>query len=332
MRHTFCIKLAIYKTQYQDHNIKEMDENENEEILKRMMNLTSRRMPYITLKDEYSVIKRLGSGTYGCVILVEHKLQGKIMALKLMKKRSTKKENFLMEYCVSLCLSLHPNIIKTFQVTFETNRYFSFAQELATAGDLHSIIVPKVGLPDIMVKRCAMQLAEALDFMHSKALVHRDVKLDNILLFDKDCHCIKLADFGLTRLEGFNISPLKGTVPYSSPELCILEENDTLELDSSLDVWAFGILLFCISTGYFPWDKASYEDSQYEKFISWQTTGNYQKTPSQWKQFTWRALDMFQKLLALNAVTRSPAIEVQKYLSDTWKINSFKDNSNLQDN
>ncbi|CAJ0950978.1 unnamed protein product, partial [Ranitomeya imitator] len=189
-----------------------------------------------------------------------------------------------------------------------------------------------VGLPDIMVKRCAMQLAEALDFMHSKALVHRDVKLDNILLFDKDCHCIKLADFGLTRLEGFNISPLKGTVPYSSPELCVLEENDTLELDSSLDVWAFGILLFCISTGYFPWDTASYKDSQYEQFALWQTTGNYQKIPYQWKQFTWRALDMFQKLLALNAVTRSPAIEVQKYLSDPWKINSLKDNCNLQDN
>ncbi|XP_056397679.1 serine/threonine-protein kinase SBK1-like [Hyla sarda] len=309
-----------------------MDENENEEILKEMMNLTSERMKHITLKDHYRVIKRLGSGTYGSVLLVEHRLRGNAMALKLMKKRSTKKENFLMEYCVSLCLASHPNIIKTFAIAFETNRYFSFAQELATAGDLYSIILPQVGLPETMVKRCAMQLTEALDFMHSKALVHRDVKLDNVLLFDKDCHYIKLADFGLTRLEGFHISPMKGTLPYSPPELCCLEENDTLELDSSLDVWALGILLFCISTGYFPWDTASTKDSQYEEFVRWQTTGNYQKIPSQWKQFTCHAIDMFQKLLAINSVSRSPAIEVQKYLSDPWKINSVKDNSNLQDN
>ncbi|XP_069803930.1 serine/threonine-protein kinase SBK1-like [Dendropsophus ebraccatus] len=326
--------LSIQETQSQDNHMDEIDEyeNENEAILRGMMNLTLQRMPHITLKNQYRVIKKLGSGTYGSVLLAERKLQGKIMALKLMKKRTTKVENFLMEYCVSLCLGSHPNIIKTFAVAFETNRYFAFAQELAPAGDLYSIISCQVGLPETMVKRCAMQLCEALDFMHSKALVHRDVKLDNILLFDTDCHCIKLADFGLTRLEGFYISPMKGTLPYSPPELCCLQENDTLELDSSLDVWALGILLFCISTGYFPWDTASIQDRKYEEFVTWQTTGNYQKIPSQWKQFTWQALDMFQKLLAINSMTRSPAIEVQKYLSDPWKINSVNDNSNLQDN
>ncbi|XP_075046106.1 serine/threonine-protein kinase SBK1-like [Mixophyes fleayi] len=306
--------------------------DENEEILQEMMNLTSKTMPLIKLKDQYRVIKELGSGSYGRVFLVENKLQGNIMTLKLMRKSSTKKENFLLEYCVSLCLSSHPNIIKTFAVAFETNKYFSFAQELATAGDLYSITVPQIGLPETMVKRCAMQLAEALDFMHSKALVHRDIKLDNILLFDKDCHYIKLSDFGLTRLEGFLISPMKGIVPYSPPELCSLEDNETLQLDSSLDVWAFGILLFCISTGYFPWDVASCKDRQYEDFFLWQTTEDCQNIPSQWKQFTWHALDMFQKLLRINADKRRPAIEIQKYLSVPWKINEMIDNTNIQGN
>ncbi|XP_063798721.1 serine/threonine-protein kinase SBK1-like isoform X2 [Pseudophryne corroboree] len=313
-----------------NHSICVMDENE--EILQKMMTLTSKTMPSIKLKEKYRIIKDLGAGTYGRVLLVEQKIKGNIIALKLMRKSSTKKENFLMEYCVSLCLSSHPNIIKTFPVVFETIKYFSFAQELATAGDLYSITVPDVGIPETMVKRCAMQLAEALDYMHSKALVHRDVKLDNILLFDKDCHYIKLADFGLTRLEGFLVSPMKGLVPYSPPELCSLEDNETLELDSSLDVWAFGILLFCISTGAFPWDGALCKDTQYEEFSIWQTTGDYQNIPSQWKQFTWQALDMFQKLLTINADRRRPAIEVQKYLSVPWKVNSVKDNTNIQDN
>ncbi|MEE6483288.1 hypothetical protein FKM82_013494 [Ascaphus truei] len=311
-------------------NENEMDENE--EILQEMMDLTSKTMSHIELKEHYRVIKELGSGSYGHVLLAEHRARGKSMALKLMKKKTTKKGNFLMEYCVSLCLASHPNIIGTFAIAFETNKYFTFAQELATAGDLYSILAPGVGLPETMVKRCAMQLAEALDFMHSKALVHRDVKLDNILLFDKDCHFIKLGDFGLTRLEGFLISPMSGTLPYSSPEVCALEESETLELDSSLDVWAFGVLLFCISTGYFPWDTALCKDRQYEEFALWQSNRDYLDIPSHWKQFTHEALDMFQKLLTINPDKRSPAIEIQKYLKVPWKISSVKDNTNMLDN
>ncbi|XP_068098978.1 serine/threonine-protein kinase SBK1-like isoform X2 [Hyperolius riggenbachi] len=306
--------------------------DENEQILQRMMNLTSRRLQHIQLKEQYRILKELGSGSYGQVLQAEHKLQGNVMALKLMKKTKTKKDNFLMEYCVSLCLASHPNIIGTFAVAFETNKYFSFGQELATAGDLYSITVPKVGLPETVVKRCAMQLAEALDFMHSKALVHRDVKLDNVLIFDDACHCIKLADFGLTRLEGFLASPMKGVLPYSPPELCNLEDNETLELDSSLDVWSFGVLLFCISSGFFPWDTAMSKDKQYAEFVNWQCTGDDHKIPSQWKQFTRQALIMFHRLLAINPNRRSPAIEIQKYLSVPWKINSLKDNSNIQAN
>ncbi|KAG8434152.1 hypothetical protein GDO86_012502 [Hymenochirus boettgeri] len=308
----------------------EMDENE--EILQEMMNLTAKSLRHIDLKEHYRVIMDLGAGSYGHVLQVEHKARDKSMAIKLMKKKSTKKESFLMEYCVSLCLSSHPNIIGTYTVAFETNKYFAFAQELAPAGDLYSILEPGVGLPETIVKRCAMQLAEALDFMHSKALVHRDVKLDNILIFDKDCHNIKLADFGLTRLEGFLLSPMSGTLPYSAPELCILEESDNLELDSSLDVWAFGVLIFCISTGYFPWDTALCKDKNYEEFALWQSNPEHLDIPSSWKQFTHHVLDMFQKLLKINPDKRRPAIEVQKYLKVPWKKCSLKENTNILDN
>ncbi|XP_053307447.1 serine/threonine-protein kinase SBK1-like [Spea bombifrons] len=307
-----------------DMNMNEI--NENEQILREMMDLTSINMPHMKLKEHYRIIRELGNGSYGHVLLAEHKATGKSMALKLIKKTSTRKDSFLMEYCVSLCLSSHLNIIKTYAVIFETNKYFTFAQELA-AGDLYSILEPEVGLPDSIVKRCTIQLAEALNFMHSKALVHRDVKLDNILIFDKECHIIKLADFGLTRLEGFLISPMSGTLPYSSPELCSLEDSETLALDSSLDVWAFGILLFCISTGYFPWDTASRKDKQYDRFALWQSNTDFIEIPTSWKQFTHQALDMLQKLLSINPDKRCPAIEVLKYLNVPWKISTITKNT-----
>ncbi|CAH2319440.1 serine threonine- kinase SBK1-like [Pelobates cultripes] len=293
--------------------------DENEEILQKMMNMTSKNMKQMKMKEHYKIIKELGSGSYGDVLLAEHKITGKTMALKLMKKTSTRKERFLMEYCISLCLSSHLNIIKTYTVAFETNRYFIFAQEAAVAGDLYSLLEPRVGLPEPIIKRVAKQLAEALDFIHSKALVHRDLKLDNILLFDKECHLIKLADFGLTRFMDFLISPMSGTLPYSSPELCSLEDSETLPLDPSLDAWAFGILLFCISTGYFPWNTAVCSDTQYEEFASWQRKENFIDIPSSWKIFTSQALDMFQKLLTINPDKRGPAAEVLKYLTVPWR-------------
>ncbi|XP_069056617.1 serine/threonine-protein kinase SBK1-like [Pleurodeles waltl] len=311
-------------------NLNEIDENE--EILQEMMALTSQTMPVLDLKHHYRVIKELGSGSYGHVLQVEHRSRGKAMALKLMKKKTTRRSNFLLEYCISLCLSSHPRIIGTFGIAFETEKYFIFVQELASAGDLFSIMEPGIGLPEETVKRCALQLAEALDFMHNKALVHRDVKLDNILLFDKACHYIKLGDFGLTRLEGFPVSPMSGTLPYSSPELCSLEAGETLDLDASLDVWAFGVLLFCISTGFFPWDTALHSDNQYDEFAKWQVNPDKQASPSQWKSFTSEAMVMFHKLLAPNPDKRSPAIEALKYLNATWRASNLNNNSRRLDN
>lgn len=174
------------------------------------------------------------------------------------------------------------------------------------------------GLPEELVKRCASQLAEALDFMHSRALVHRDIKLDNVLLFDRECRRVKLGDFGLTRVQGSAVGAMSSTLPYAPPELCLLQGSDTLELDASLDVWAFAVLLFCLCTGCFPWAVAASSDPQFKDFSSWQGGMEGQGVPASWQGFNSGALEMFQRLLTLDPDRRSPAIEVQKYLSLPW--------------
>lgn len=174
------------------------------------------------------------------------------------------------------------------------------------------------GLAEELVKRCASQLAEALDFMHSRALVHRDVKLDNVLLFDRECRRVKLGDFGLTRVQGSAVGAMSGTLPYTPPELCLLQGSDTLELDSSLDVWAFAILLFCLCTGCFPWAVAASSDPQFEDFSAWQGGVAGRGVPASWQVFDSGALEMLRRLLTLDPDRRSPAIEVQKYLSLPW--------------
>lgn len=181
------------------------------------------------------------------------------------------------------------------------------------------------------MKRCAAQLAEALDFMHGQALVHRDIKLDNVLLFDSECHLVKLGDFGLTRLAGTQVAAMSGTLPFSPPELCLLEGTETLALDPSLDVWAFGVLLFCLCTGCFPWDVAMSPDSQYEEFGIWQNRSVPGEAPGLWKGFTTHVLHMFRRLMAIDPDRRSPAIEVHEYLNVPWQLDRHGGSQGSQD-
>lgn len=158
---------------------------------------------------------------------------------------------------------------------------------------------PQVGLPEEMVKRCMQQLGLALDFIHSKNLVHRDVKPENVLLFDRECRRIKLADFGMTRRVGCRVKRVSGTIPYTAPEVCRASRAEGFLVTTSLDVWAFGVLVFCMLTGNFPWEAALPVDAFYEEFRRWQKAGCPAGTyPSQWRRFTDDALRMFQRLLA----------------------------------
>ncbi|XP_066487547.1 uncharacterized serine/threonine-protein kinase SBK3-like isoform X2 [Tiliqua scincoides] len=298
------------------------DTEDNEEFLEQLMSFTSHSLLQQEVEERYSIIKELGSGSYGRVLQVQHLEKGTSEALKLMSKERTGKREFLREYCISLCLTSHHALIRTTGFALETSTHYGFTQELAPAGDLCAILISGEGLPEVQVKRCAGQLAEALDFMHGQALVHRDIKLDNVLLFDSECRQVKLGDFGLTRLEGTPVAAMSGTLPYSPPELCLLEGTETLALDPSLDVWAFGVLLFCLSTGCFPWDVAMSPDSQYEEFGIWQNRTVPGEAPGLWKGFTTHVLHMFRRLMAIDPDRRSPAIEVHKYLHVPWRVDS----------
>lgn len=143
------------------------------------------------------------------------------------------------------------------------------------------------------------QLGLALDFIHSRNLVHRDVKPENVLLFDRECRRIKLADFGMTRRVGCRVKRVSGTIPYTAPEVCRASRTEGFLVTTSLDVWAFGVLVFCMLTGNFPWEAALPVDAFYEEFRRWQKAGCPVGTyPSQWRRFTDDALRMFQRLLA----------------------------------
>ncbi|KAM8953258.1 serine/threonine-protein kinase SBK1-like [Pelodytes ibericus] len=273
--------------------------------------------------EHYKVIRQLGQGTFGQVVLANDKISGQSIALKLLRKDQTEKDAFIKELWISFLLSEHNGIIRTYPTYMETVDYYVFSQELAPGGTLHSIIQSQIDIPEEKVKRCAVQLRDALKYLHSKGLVHKDLKTDNVLLMDSDCYHVKLSDFGLTQDVGTIIPSLSLVNPYMSPELCQLQDDEYLVLDPSLDVWAFGVLLFVVLTGSYPWEEATPYDYLFNVFVEWQEGGQCVSSPLSWQHISSDGLAMFSKLLSLKPSERISPDIIMDYLDSPWRADEI---------
>ncbi|XP_063309573.1 serine/threonine-protein kinase SBK1-like [Pelobates fuscus] len=289
--------------------------------LLKLVGETSQTMTRMSVMDHLDPIKELGKGSYGKVLLANHRRSGQLVALKMLVKEKTLADNFLLEYSICVYLGIHPHIVTTFRMAFETPSNYVFVQEVAPAGTLHSIITPKgeVGLQEDIVKRCILQLTSALEFIHYKGLVHRDIKLNNILLMDHECHCIKLADFGLTRLQGTYVPGMSWIIPYMAPELCLVADSEPILLHPSLDVWAFGVLVYVMLTGCFPWKEALPRDQQYLQFVHWQVFKDTVPIPAEWRLVTTESQHFFRLMLAIDATDRCSVSHIVEYIHWPWK-------------
>jgi len=197
------------------------------------------------------MIQEVGEGWFAKTFLVEHKRTRSELVLKVVHKDSGTKKDFLREFHYSYNLSVLNNakvIVRTFDILFEYSDCYIFAQEYAPFGDLTGN-VSDIGIGEIYSKRVAKQLASALDFLHEKLLVHRDVKLDNVLVFKSDFSKIKLADFGECRKKGSTVIRFNEWVPYCPPEIITSTQDTPYSAEFHQDTWQFGILLFLCLTG-----------------------------------------------------------------------------------
>nr|XP_019566542.1 PREDICTED: uncharacterized serine/threonine-protein kinase SBK3 isoform X1 [Rhinolophus sinicus] len=296
-------------------------EEDTATALQRFIELTATRVTLVrNLSVQYRLIRKLGSGSYGRVLLARPRQGGPAVALKLLRRDSVLRTTFLREFCVGRCVSSHPGLLQTLAGPLQTPRHFAFAQDYAPCGDLSGMLQER-GLPELLVKRVLAQLAGALDFLHSRGLVHADVKPDNVLVFDPACSRVALGDLGLTRPEGSPTPAPPRPLPFVPPELCLLLPPDTLPLRPSLDSWGLGVLLFCAATACFPWDVALAPDPEFENFAGWMTTKPQPpQPPSPWDQFAPPALALLQGLLDLDPEMRSPPLAVLDFLGDDWGL------------
>ncbi|KEG10945.1 protein kinase [Trypanosoma grayi] len=190
--------------------------------------------------ENYSVVELVGEGSFGKVYKARRKGTGHVVAMKfILKKGKNDKELLNLRSEIEIMTKLnHDNIITLFEA-FETQQEFVVVMEYAQ-GELFEILEDDKKLPEDVVQRIAKQLVQALHYLHSNRIMHRDMKPQNILIGQNGS--VKLADFGFARSMSYNtmvLTSIKGTPLYMAPEL--VQEQP---YNHCADLWSLGCILY----------------------------------------------------------------------------------------
>ena len=155
---------------------------------------------FTTTSDFYKIGKVMGKGAFGKVNLAIHRLSNKFVALKSINKQflseEASKRKVMQEFNI-LRRTRHINVVRLYE-SFETQQHIIFVMEVCGAGDLLTYVRRRRKLKEDIAKHMFKQVMEGLRYCHSKNILHRDIKLDNILLTSEGD--IKICDFGVSKL------------------------------------------------------------------------------------------------------------------------------------
>ena len=279
----------------------------------------------------YEVIKKIGEGAYGKIYKVKNKQSGDIRAMKQITKNKIPDIVKFQTEIKILSMVDHPNIVRLFEV-IEDDKYFNLLQELCTGGELLTKS-QNTQLKEKEIARIFNQIMSAVAYCHDKGIVHRDLKLENILFASEAPDSpIKIIDFVFSVLfvknkekeKNSDVNDLKklgyrrmkskvGTLYYISPE--IIKGN----YDEKCDIWACGVILYILLCGYPPFSGNT--DKEVYNLI---TQVKYDFDKEIWKNISKYAKELIKNMLT-PAKNRYTAKQV---LASKWfevKLKDFKD-------
>jgi serine/threonine protein kinase len=212
-----------------------------------------------TKMNFYKYGRLLGKGAFGKVNLSLHVLTGRLVAIKSINKakliNERQKRKIQIETTIMKTLSKSNNIVKIFE-TYETKKHYCIVMEYICAGDLLSYIKKRGKLTEQVAKFIFKQIILTLQYIHNHNIVHRDIKLDNILI-DLDNN-IKICDFGVSKIIRNNESMIEqcGTPAYIAPEILLNRGYEGF----GVDIWSAGVVLYAMLSGTVPFKGNNIRD------------------------------------------------------------------------
>ncbi|KAE8452114.1 hypothetical protein EG329_001581 [Mollisiaceae sp. DMI_Dod_QoI] len=196
----------------------------------------------------YTLGRLIGKGSFGKVYLASHKLTN---GSKVVLKSANKDDSNLAREIHHHRQFIHPHIARLYEVIV-TESLVWLVLEYCPGDELYNYLLKHGALPVEKVQKVFTQLVGAVSYVHNSSCVHRDLKLENILL-DKHEN-VKLCDFGFTREYEGKASYLQtfcGTICYSAPEMLKGEKY----AGEKVDVWSLGVILYALLCGELPFDE-----------------------------------------------------------------------------
>lgn len=203
-------------------------------------------------------------GKYGIVRRAVDKKTGVNYAAKFLRRRRRGQccaKEINHEIAVLMLCANSQHIVRLHAV-HETRQETALILELATGGELQTMIDSKGQLSEAKTRTCMREILRALNHMHKQSIAHLDLKPQNILLSGGDVEDgLKLCDFGIARIveDTGKIYEILGTPDYVAPEVLHYEP-----LSLRTDIWSIGVLTYVLLTGFSPFAG----DNKQETFLN----------------------------------------------------------------
>ena len=260
---------------------------------------------------KYKVISRLGDGSYGTVYLAMNLFTRTNVA---MKKINKVKENEIDEMEIKNEIDIlkkldHPNIVKILEF-YSTEKAYYIITDYCSCGELYNQIKHQYTENQLAV--LFYQLFSGLCYLHANNIVHRDLKLENILISEierdketnKNLFWIKIIDFGTAKIFEKNKSEkaVVGSSYYIAPEVLQKHYNE------KCDTWSAGVILYMLIVGRAPFDGKD-DDEIIENISKGEFNSKHRKLVSASNEVQ----DLVKKLLEVDPVRRLSAAQALKH-------------------
>ena len=202
---------------------------------------------------------KVGQGQFGEVRKVMHRLTGRVMAMKIINKRTKVKTStgFSFKNEIAILKQLdHPNIVSLYEV-YSDNDFIYIVTEYLTGGELFDLVNNRKLFDEKAAAKVMKQILSAVSYCHHKNIAHRDIKPKNILFVEEKIgYDVKIIDFGLSRLfqKDHNMYNTVGSPYYIAPEVLNQKYNQ------KCDVWSCGVILYILLSGMPPFTGSNKEE------------------------------------------------------------------------
>lgn len=277
--------------------------------------------------DRYDLGQVIKTEEFCEIFRAKEKTSGKLYTCKKFLKRDGRKvRKAAKNEIIILKMVKHPNILQLVDVYITRKEYFIFL-ELATGREVFDWILDQGYYSEKDTSNVIRQVLEAVAYLHSLKIVHRNLKLENLVYYNRLKNSkIVISDFHLAKLENGLIKEPCGTPEYLAPEVVGRQRYGR-----PVDCWAIGVIMYILLSGNPPFyeeaDEDDYENHDknlFRKILA----GDYEFDPPYWDDISQAAKELVTRLME---VEQDQRITAEEAISHEWISGNAASDKNIKD-